>query len=87
MCLVEECLPADDQSEVVDEDIGLERVWLVVDNLRRGDPLLVLDELLDLFVEGVLGALLLFGQALLPEWVLLLRVVVTLALLGVKERV
>ncbi len=85
MSLVEECFPADYQSEVVDEDIGLEWIWLVVDNLRRGDPLLVLDELLDLFVESVLGTLLLFGQALLPEWVLLLRVVVTLALLGIKE--
>jgi len=62
--VVQQRLAADDQRQLVDQDVVLEGVRLVVDNGGGRNVALVLVELLDLGIQGVLGALLDFAQLL-----------------------
>ena len=87
LSIFKESLTTDDQGQVVDQDVGLERIGLVVHHSGGRDALLVQNELLDLLVEGILHPLLILGLLLLTEGVLLLGVVVALRLFGIEEGV
>ena len=75
--LIQQCFTTDNQSQVVDQNVGLERIDLIMNNLRWWDSLLMLKELFNLLIKGILGSFLLL-VSLLSEWVLLLGVIVTL---------
>ena len=75
--LIQQCFTTDNQSQVVDQNVGLERIDLIMNNLRWWDSLLMLKELFNLLIKGILGSFLLL-VSLLGEGVLLLGVIVTL---------
>ena len=81
--ILKQCLTTNDQGQVVDQDITLERVGLVVDHCGRWDALLVLNEFLDFLVKSILHPFFLLCFLLHSERILLLCVVVPFCLLSI----